>query len=323
MNTDLTQFNPTIDTLIEGWLYEKRMVRSGSAKTDIAYRSTLNSFRATLKKGEMDIDSPDIATLVRVAGMWASIRVVGARLQGDVSSATYNQRLAILSSFYHYYQEQARLYDKEIVNPIPLVKKRKVQAYAGAIPIDGDEVVLLLEAIDQGTPQGQRDYVLLSVAFTTGRRGSELVNLRQRDIKVSSKKVTLTFHCKGGKIKRDTLDQDLSRVFLDYQHSIYGSLHNADAPVWVSLSRQNAGEAITIHTLYDICSSRLGVSKTHVLRHTFAVEMEKLHAPISEISDRLGHTDEKITGIYLKQVRSAENPYAGKLANRFGIGKER
>ena len=44
---------------------------------------------------------------------------------------------------------------------------------------------------------------------------------------------------------------------------------------------------------------------------------------ISEIAARLGHSSEKITNTYLKQARSADNPYAGKLAARFGISAKK
>jgi len=322
MTTDIIQFHHSIDALIEGWLYEKQSIKSGSAKTATAYRDTLTSFRRTLQQGGLDLDTDDIPTLVRVAGMWASQRAQSAKRTGDVSATTYNLRLAILSSFYTYYQEQARLYNAEIVNPIPLVKKRKVQAYAGAQPLDGDDTTARLAALDVSTTKGKRDYLLLSIALTTGRRGSELVNLRWRDVRVAGKKVTLTFAAKGGKVMRDTLDSALGKLFLEYLHEIYGAQlgSDPDAPLWVSFSKQNAGQPITIHTLYDLCEQVLGVSKTHALRHTFAVEMDNLHAPLSEISARLGHTDEKITSLYLKQARSAENPYTGRLAARFGIG---
>jgi site-specific recombinase XerD len=95
-----------------------------------------------------------------------------------------------------------------------------------------------------------------------------------------------------------------------------------DAPVWVSMSRQNYGQAISIHALTDICENYLGTGKVHALRHTFAVEMDKAGAPLAEIQHRLGHESVATTSIYLKAVRSADNPYASRLSARFGIGKD-
>lgn len=320
----LTISHRSLDNAIDGWLLEKRTSKSGSAKTETAYRETLASFRETLQRGGLDLDSEDVHTLKDVATIWASVRKPGARFTGEVSPATYNQRLAILSSFYTYLQEQLSEQDCEYVNPIALVKKRKVQAYADAAPLDGDDLTERLQHINRDTLAGKRDYALLAIGLQTGRRASELVGLRMGDIKVSGNKVTLHFnHCKGGKKMRDALDPDTAAVFLDYVHAVYGAhLFTAekDAPVWISLSPRNKGQAITMYTLIDTCVKHLGESKVHALRHTFAVEMEKAGAPISEISARLGHADEKITSRYLKQTRSAENPYAKKLSSRFAIG---
>jgi integrase/recombinase XerD len=320
---EITTYNQTIENLIEGWLLEKRTSQSGSVKTDRAYRDTIQSFRDTLRRGGLDLDSQDTNTITDVAGMWAAMRVPGARRTGEIAGATYNQRLAILSSFYVYCQDQAKRYGGGlIVNPIKEVKRRKVQAYAAAVPLDGDDVMTRLAMIDQSNNQGKRDYALLMVALLTGRRASELVGLRWRDIKVSSKRALLTFYCKGGKVMRDRLEQAPTKILLAYLQAVYGpDLEDLapESPVWVSFSKQNPGQAISTHTLNDLCERVLGTSQIHALRHTFAYELDKMHASLGEIAARLGHTREDTTSRYIKAVRGAENPFAGRLAARFGI----
>jgi integrase len=327
MTHSLIPYDRTLENLIDGWIFDKLNSKSGSKKTETAYRDTLQSFRETLQRGGLDLDSEDTRTISQVAAIWAGMRKPNAKREGEIAPATYNQRLAIISSFYAYLKEQGI----ECHNPIEDVKKRKVQAYAQAAPLDGDDVTTNLAAIDRSTQQGKRDYALLAIALQTGRRASELAGLRWRHVQLTGKKntrkVTLHFdHCKGGKKMRDTLDDDTAHVFLDYLHTAYGprlmSL-DKDAPIWISFSRQNDGQAISIHTLTDICETYFGTGKLHALRHTFAVEMEKAGAPLSEIQHRLGHENITTTSIYLKAVRSADNPYASKLSARFGIGKSR
>ena len=328
----LALYNQTVENIIDGWIAEKLNSKSGSKKTEKAYRDTITSFRARLQHGGIDLDSDDVQTIKQVAEIWAGTRSLNIerkpRHTGKVSPSTYNQRLAILSSFYTYVQEQmSQQGNTEYINPIKLIKKRKVQAYADAAPLDVDVLSDQLLDIDRNTTQGKRDYALIAIGLLTGRRAGELVSLRMQHVKFSGKKITLHFdHCKGGKKKRDTLDSDTASVFLEYLHAVYGAdlfKVDNDAPVWVSLSPRNKGQAISTYTLADICEKHLGISKAHALRHTFAVESEKAGAPISEISARLGHSSEKITGTYLKQARSADNPYAGKLAARFGIGAKK
>jgi hypothetical protein len=85
--------------------------------------------------------------IARVAALWANMRDGKTRRPGeDVSPSTYNQRLAILSSWYTFVQETYHLY---IPNPIKDVKKRPVQAYATAEPIMPETVEQGLDAINR------------------------------------------------------------------------------------------------------------------------------------------------------------------------------
>ena len=120
----------------------------------------------------------------------------------------------------------------------------------------------------------------------------------------------------------DRLPQPLSRALAEWHSSYYGNQVNSlpqDAPVWVSLSRQNKGAALSIQTIADICEKRLGTSKVHSLRHTFARAMEDAGAKVSVIQARLGHTSLATTGRYLAALRQAENEHADALSSLFGI----
>lgn len=326
MTQSLQYYNPTIETMIEGWIAQKMESKSHSERTEQAYRKTMQSFRDALHSEGLDINAAP-GEIIRVARAWASSRSEKAKRAGAVSPATYNQRLAIISSFYAYLNDQAKLQDTTYPNPIEAIDKPKVQAYAEAAAMDADEVFERLLAIDRSTLAGKRDYALLAIGLQTGRRASELVGLSMRHVKFSGKKITLHFdHCKGGKKMRDTLDPDTAAVLLDYLHAAYGAdllTADKDAPVWKSLSRQNKDQPISIHTLIDICEKYLDVSKIHALRHTFAVEMMEAGAPITELQHRLGHENIATTSIYTKRLRSADNPYATRLSSRFGIGKSK
>ena len=114
-------------------------------------------------------------------------------------------------------------------------------------------------------------------------------------------------------------------MLLDYLHAQHGKqlLTLKDgAPIWVSYSRQNFGQAIGTRTLSNICAAHLDTSKVHALRHTFSDGMMESGAPITELSARLGHSDLAVTKRYTDKLRSADNPYSGKLAARFGIKRK-
>jgi site-specific recombinase XerD len=94
-------------------------------------------------------------------------------------------------------------------------------------------------------------------------------------------------------------------------------------PVWVRMDRaasrktlQNA--ALSEQAIADVCERRLGVSKVHSLRHTFAREMHRQGAPVTVVQQRLGHSSLSTTSIYLSELAAVENEYADKLADVFG-----
>jgi integrase len=330
----LSQF--TIETSTKEWLAQKRTTRSGSDKTNEAYRETIQQFRDFLTPFTLDLLSNPI-DIARIAPIWASTRLparlrkdgsLNKRHTGEVSNSTYNQRLAILSSWYTLVQE---IYKLDIPNPIKDVARRNVQAYAEVLPIEPDVIETGLESIDREKLQGLRNYALLAVALYTGRRASELVGLYGEDVTIQGKgkgaRVLLRFHCKGGKVEYNKLDEETSVVFLEYLHAQFGKrllTIAPDAPIWVSYSKQNRGEKISVQTLSIICRDAFGTSKNHALRHTFAEGEVRLGAPITDLAAALGHTDIKITQRYVKGLdKSAENPLGSKLVARFGIKRKR
>lgn len=220
-----------------------------------------------------------------------------------------------------------QVYKLDIPNPIKDVARRNVQAYAEVLPIEADVIETGLERINRNHLQGLRNYALLTVALYTGRRASELVGLHGEDVQIMGKgraaRVLLRFHCKGGKVEYNKLDEEPTVVFLEYLHAQFGKqllTIAPDAPIWVSYSKQNKGQAISVQTLSAVCRDAFGTSKNHALRHTFAEGEIRLGAPITDLAAALEHTDIKITQRYVKGLeKSAENPLGKKLVARFGI----
>jgi site-specific recombinase XerD len=307
---------PSIDTLIAGWLHQARG-RTGSGRTYEAYAETLSAYRQALASAGLDVDSEPRACAM-VLQAYAAARVAGRAEQGEVSASTHNQRVAIVSSFYSYAQRYGAL----TTNPAALVQRRKVQAYARAEAIEPGELRERLAAIDTSTREGARDYALLLVALSTGRRLNELAALRWQDVSLSGKLVTLTTRrAKGGKVMRDTLPEAASRALLAYLREVYPALPNVapEAPVWVSCSRATSGKPLSARGIAYMCEQRVGTSKVHTLRHTFAHSMERAGARPTDIQRKLGHSSLATTTVYLDSLSSADNPYAASMLAELGV----
>jgi hypothetical protein len=121
----------------------------------------------------------------------------------------------------------------------------------------------------------------------------------------------------------DKLDQDASAVLPNYLHARFGQQLASipdGAPIWISYSRNKThGQAIGIHTLSNIMLARLGTSKVHATLHPFAVGVLREGAPLTDVSERLGHSSIMVTQRYAKEVIGDENRYGGRLVGRFGI----
>ncbi len=305
----------TLDQVLRAWLHAKSS-RTESTKTERAYGDAIAKFRAVLQDAGLDLDSPNMPLVSTFAQGWAS---KNTKTGGLVSSATFNQRLAILSSFYTYAIKKCVC----SANPILLVDRRPESHPHAAHPIDTGAVITILGQIDRETVEGLRNHALLSLAFSTGRRAKELAGLRWGHIHLAGGKMVITWvRCKGAKVMTDEIKPKTQLALLTYLQAVYGAdlaQLPANAPIWVSFSNNNHGGAISTQAISDICGEHLGTSKIHATRHTFAVNMEKAGAPLSAIGDRLGHSNYKVTADYMKQLHSAENPYGDALEELFGM----
>jgi integrase/recombinase XerC len=306
MSVEVTVWDQSEEFAVGLWL-DSKFKKSGSVRTHTAYEDAINSFRFGVREyGGLKADP---GTIALAAEAWAGHSVVGT----DVAASTFNTRLAILSSFYSWCVKMDLLVK---INPITRIERRSVQNYHSATPLTASAAKERLQAIDRTTLAGKRDYALLLVALTTGRRLSEIANLRWEDISHTDGRVVITWRrTKGGKKMRDKLSLAASQALSEWQNVLYPDYSNA---VWVSLARnQSNGQPLGIQGISDICKKRMGTSKFHTLRHTYAHVMEDLGAKVSVIQARLGHSNIGTTGRYLSALRSEENEFAEPLAQLF------
>lgn len=325
MSTDLVIVsvggNP-VDLAISVWLDAKGK-RSDSEETRRAYGDTLARFRAVCRDAGGDLDGYDVRALALLLQGWAGHTRPDGR---PVAAATFNQRVAIMASFYAFARKRQLL--DLAANPADLVERRPVQEYAGAQPLDPQDVAARLASLDTHTPAGLRDRALLSLALMTGRRASELAALRWGDITLSGSggKARITWRrTKGNHKEHNELDASTTAALLRWLSAAYGrelgpSL-DPDAPLWLSLSRNIQGRrrAMTVDAISDVYAKRLGVSKIHASRHTFAHTMRALGASDATIQAMLGHRNIATTNRYLRRLDVPSNPQAAGLAAVFGI----
>lgn len=330
-----------LDYLILLWLHEQ-----ASPRTRREYAATLTDFRAALSSVGLDLDAGDHNKLAQAAQVWSKRpnRMRG-REGGEPSVATTARRYAIVSSFYRFairqgMQEWKRdrrtgeVYRDEIeANPLRKVKRPRVKRYAEAQPIEQHELITRLRRIDRATIRGKRDYALLSVALTTGRRIAELQGMTRGSLTFGrDRRVTVRFPAKGGQVMRDRLGDKTSAALLDYLRVAHQTddpaTLPASAPVWLTFSRASAWiraqhddqlQAMSTSGIRRVFEKWLDTSKAHVTRHSFAPLMEQAGASLTDIQARLGHASAKTTSDYLNSLKSADNPFVDRLEALLGL----
>ena len=305
--------NPALELAIAAWL-DSKSSKSGSERTARIYRDYIAGFRAALQEKGLVLDG-DIRGVATVAQAWCG--------RGQASSSTFNQRKAVLSSFYTFARKRGFLGS----NPLETVEGRSTQEYRSARPLNKDAVDQAMHKIDRATVAGARDYALLSILLTTGRRVNELVSLDVGDLSLEGNTLVVTWRrTKGNKTMQDELRPHIARVLISYLENWYqepfaqiAQKHQASAPVFVSLGNRDKGKPLTAKGVALICEKHLGTSKVHSTRHSFAHAMSEAGARPEEIQAKLGHSSLAITGRYLAALNSAKNAHASKVAAMFGI----
>src|SRR5665213_2085583 len=191
METNLLA-NPTDPTAWEQSLYAflaEKERRSGSLRTVQGYSRMLQHFFGQAGK------TPDVVTSADVMG-WAYGKGLSGR---EPSAVTIGARTACLSSFYKFLIRMAILQ----ANPCDALERPKVQP-SPARGYTATDVQKILSVIPDAVA-GRRDRAIVLTLVITGRRRSEVITLKAKDIPVEGERSFYSYRGKGGKLGRREL----------------------------------------------------------------------------------------------------------------------
>jgi integrase/recombinase XerC len=318
---------------VAAWLAEEFDL-SQSEHTLRNYRNTMNRFRAYLGSEGLTLNPwqglPEGASdqLRRQALGKFAIKIrefAGRAAQGKaaVASSTQEMRYKVISSFYRFCNRYDLLF---CGNPVERIKRPRIRPYEHSRALIIEDVAAAMAAIDRSTIKGCRDYALLAVLFETGRRVSEVLRLRWRDLteRPDGSLEVYFARTKGGKTRRDLLSIETSAAVLAWIRLAYdGKVPKKMAWVWLSLSPRSIQERAPLRYegVRSLMLERLGTTSVHRARHTWVAAMRRLGAHIEEIQDGLGHASSEATKHYDQAVREVRNPRREELAHLLGITK--
>jgi integrase/recombinase XerC len=281
--------------------------RSGSERTVTAYSRMLQQFFGKLGKTPDEVTSPEVLAFAH-----------GIGLSGRVpSSTTIGARLACLSSFFKFLIRMGLLAS----NPCDAIERPKTPQ-APARGLTADQVRSLLAVIPDD-PAGRRDRAVVLTLVLTGRRRTEVLSLRAKDLLVDEERAWYVYRGKGGKSGRRELPRPAFLAAQQTLADIGKSLEtmHPDESLWQAGARECGVTSATFYARFRryLRAAGLPASGVHVLRHTAAKLRRDAGETVESVSAFLDHSSLAVTTTYLRRLEGTEDRSWGRVAEAIGV----
>ncbi len=301
-----------LDEMIDRFLEELAVTRTGSLHTRTAYARDLKDFVEYLREAGLPLEGSSVSARA-IGGFIQSLSRRGFR-QSSVS-----RKASAVKSFARFLVRRGILR----VNPAKDLAPRKTSFTLPRVLSEG-AVSSLLEIPSPDSPLGLRDRALLETLYGAGLRVSEVVSLNLGDIDYSLGFVQVTG--KRGKQRIVPLGSEAIARLGDYLER--------GRPVLLSKARKRSnalflnrwGGRLSSRSVRRILEAYLlksGLGKRdaspHTLRHSFATHLLANGADLRSVQEMLGHSSIRTTQIYthvlpgrLRRVYDQAHPRSGK-----------
>ena len=294
--------------------------RAASPMTVTSYRDAIKLLLTYFKEAERippeklrlaDIDRPRVLRFLD----W---------LQSErcCSTATRNQRLAVIKSFCRYTAVEQPDHLDQVTQILAIRQKNTPAPDLGHLT--GDEVKALLAEPGTASARAIRDTVLLALAYDAAARVQELCDLNVADIRRSNP-ITVTIRGKGSTTRYLPVMDPTARLLGDYlqrRHRHPGLGPDADplfyGPNHSRLTRSGVAKLLARHVRAVRARDpgwAPGLQVTpHTLRRSRAMHLIQARVNLIYIRDLLGHADVSTTEIYARadaetKRKAIENAY--------------
>src|SRR4051812_27051102 len=266
--------------------------RGAAAKTRRAYAIDVGQF--ALWCGAQDLDPADVTprTLRRYAATLSKREAV---------AATVARKLAALRAFYRTLREHGHVSQ----NPADLMPAPKRPAKLPRV-LKPEEMAQLLDRIPASTPLELRDRALFELAYASGLRAEELVQLDVGSVGFEDEEVRI--EGKGGKTRIVPTGEAALQAIARYAERGRPALARGDGDPALFLSKSGRRLSTSdIRRRLRVWARHAAVQggiSPHALRHSFATHLLDGGADLRAIQELLGHASISTTQIYTR-VESA------------------
>ena len=288
-------------------------VRNYSENTVISYKTDILEFSDFIKKKKM------APSLTRIMNPLPAKNYLIYMNSLKYSATTINRHLSSLRTFYDFLMKR-HVVEKNFFEEIASIKKPK------RLPeiLKNKEIMDMMNSIDQKTPMGLRNYLIVSILYGCGLRVSEMCALEISNLDFSNE--TIHIHGKGDKDRIVIMYDELKEKLLKYiSFERIELLKKGDNIESRYLFINNHGSNLTprgvrviLNTIIDKMGETYKITP-HMLRHSFATALLDNGADLRSVQELLGHSNLSTTQIYthvsvekMKSEYMAAHPRAKK-----------
>jgi len=294
-----------MDEYLDYFINYLRVERGLAANTVSAYSRDLSRYISYLVDTEKLDEPADI-------GQQSVLNFLAELKDSGLGARSRARTLSALRMFHRFLLKEKHV----AADPTALIESPRALPSLPKL-LSEKQVEKLLVAPTGDTPLALRDRAMLETLYATGMRVSELVGLRQIDLKLDIG--CLNTFGKGGKQRLIPLGEMALEIIRDYLQNGRPKLqkdanfdqlflNRSGKPMsrqgfWKNLKRY-ALQAGIIHQVYP-----------HMLRHSFATHLLEHGADLRAVQTMLGHADISTTQIYthviqerLKQLHQRYHP---------------
>ena len=293
MKSEVKSANKDRQTLIiSKYKQYLRLEKSLSANTYDAYLSDLEKLLHFTESEQIGIDDITLDDLQRFA---AGLHDIGIHPRSQA------RILSGIRSFFRF----LTLDDYIRQDPSELLESPQIGKHLPDV-LAVEEIDALIGAIDETTPEGQRNRAILETLYSCGLRVSELCNLKLSDLYLDEGFIKV--EGKGSKQRLVPISpravNELKNYFTERGYAKIKPGY--EDFVFISRFGKNISRIMVFHIIKEL-AERIGLKKTispHTFRHSFATHLLEGGANLRAIQAMLGHESIGTTEIYTHIDRS-------------------
>ncbi len=279
-------------------LFDSDLRRRGAAeRTRRAYGTDLGQFASWATANGLGDPTEPTTRHVR--------RYIAGLSGADNAPTTTARKLAAIKAFFRSQREHGQLPQ----SPADLVNGPKRPASLPHV-LTEQQVSALLDAIPAGSALDLRDRALFELAYASGLRAEELVNLHTSSVDFDSEQVRV--EGKGGKTRFVPAGEPALKAIARYLEKARPALtaHTRGREEEPALFISKSGRRLStsdVRRRLRAWTTRVGLAGSvspHALRHTFATHLLDNGADLRAIQELLGHSSISTTQVYTR-VESA------------------